>query len=72
MKETDHSKNVRSSIEEMEVRQRLRTLLKLAMDIGRREGLIGTGMTVEQVRERLRRESLEARSKADQSSNTPE
>jgi len=72
MKEIDHSNNIRSSIEEKEVRQRLRTLLKLALDIGRRKGLIGTGMTVEQVQEILRRESLETNSQADQTSNVPD
>lgn len=45
MKEVNQGENINSTLENEMIRRRLRTLLKLAIDIGMREGLIGTGMT---------------------------
>ncbi|MFC1909132.1 hypothetical protein ACFLXD_04680 [Chloroflexota bacterium] len=58
MKEVNQGENSNFTLENEMIRRRLRTLLKLAIDIGRREGLIGTGMTLKQAKEVLNRWSL--------------
>ncbi len=57
----DHSDDVHASIKEMEVRQRLRKYFKVVIDIGRREGLIGKGLTLEQAREIMSRRSSDTK-----------
>ncbi len=63
MEEENKDNDIQFRIEEAKVRERLRKLLKLAIDIGRREGLIGTGMTLEQVREEIELRKMQSNSR---------
>ena len=71
MKEVNQGENINFTLENEMIRRRLRTLLKLAIDIGRREGMIGTGMTLKQAKEVLNRWSLEIEHKDDRPISIP-